>query len=68
MLNYTEQGQITMSFDFLQTNGEYYEAEKDFTTNPRPPLYLKSTNHLSQYCYDATWAFAIVLNKTIEGL
>ena len=56
------------SFIRSQSNGEFYEAEKDHIKNPSPPLNLTVTNYLSQYCYDATWAFALVLNKTIEGI
>ena len=65
---YTKQDHIFTCFEYLQSNGEYYEAERNHTENPTPPLNLTFTNFLSQYCYDATWAFALVLNKTIEGL
>jgi gamma-aminobutyric acid type B receptor len=50
------------------TNGEFYEAEKAHISTPSPPLNLTITNFLSQYCYDATWAFALVLNQTISDL
>ena len=63
-----EQDRIVTHFEHLQSNGEYYEAERNHTENPTPPLNLNVTDYLSQYCYDATWAFALVLNKTIEGL
>ena len=51
-----------------QTTGEFYNAEEEHITNPSPPLNLNVTNFMSQYCYDATWAFAFALNKTITGL
>jgi gamma-aminobutyric acid type B receptor len=50
------------------TNGEFYADEVEHIDTSPPPLNLNITNYLSQYCYDATWAFAITLNKTITDL
>lgn len=54
--------------NLIQTVGQFYQAEEEHLSNPSPPLNLTITNYLSQYCYDATWAFAFTLNKTIAGL